>query len=265
MIQNRLTPEQIECMRHWLSYDPMTGDICWRLNCGKVVAGTIAGSSDGPGGYRRITVRGIKILGHRAAWILHHGREPVGNIYLVNEDLGDLRIDNLHESPACSDDLTVERLRALLHYDPKTGVFRWKVPQGRIRAGSIAGYKGSRGYWQIMIDRSLHLAHRLAWLYVTGQWPKDQIDHKNLCRTDNWIENLREATSSQNNCNRPRTKVVASGYHGVYLNKSNGKYRVRPAVQNRRENIGTFENAKEAHDAYSIAIERLHGEFARAA
>jgi hypothetical protein len=97
--------------------------------------------------------------------------------------------------------ITAERLRKLLAYDPETGVFRWKVQRGRVRAGSIGGTLIKSGCHMIAIDWRTYPAHRLAWLCVHGCWPVDQIDHVNGIRTDNRIANLREAIRNENNEN----------------------------------------------------------------
>src|SRR3990167_927341 len=96
---------------------------------------------------------------------------------------------------------THERVRELLAYDRKTGIFRWKVVRHRVPIGSIAGSKHCDGYWQIRMDGHLYMAHRLAWLWVFGVWPITMIDHKNGDKACNCIENLREATKSQNKAN----------------------------------------------------------------
>lgn len=88
-------------------------------------------------------------------------------------------------------DLTPERLRHLVRYDLKTGVFTWRVNRtARAKAGSVAGTKNSLGYRQIGIDGHLHLAHRLAWLYVFGSHPKRRVLHINGVRDDNRFANL---------------------------------------------------------------------------
>jgi hypothetical protein len=95
--------------------------------------------------------------------------------------------------------LTAERLREILGYDPETGLFTRLVRTGRIRAGEVAGTAHSRGYRSIVIDGRVYLSHRLAWLYVHGEWPPEQIDHINRNRADNRLVNLRAAKQSQNN------------------------------------------------------------------
>ncbi len=96
-------------------------------------------------------------------------------------------------------ELTAEYLRSILHYDQETGIFTWKVRTARrVKAGDVAGCSDGDGYRLIKVQSRLYKAHRLAWLYIHGSWPKDQIDHINRIRTDNRIANLREVSNKQN-------------------------------------------------------------------
>lgn len=102
-------------------------------------------------------------------------------------------------------DLTAERVRELLHYEPATGIFTRRIrTSNRTKVGAIVGADNGKGYLQISVDWRLYSAARLAWLYMTGEWPKEEIDHINRVRSDNRFSNLREATRSSNNCNRRR-------------------------------------------------------------
>ena len=123
--------------------------------------------------------------------------------------------------------LTAERLRALLDYDPVTGVFTWKATRtGQAVAGRIAGGALHTGYHRIQIDGRAFLAHRLAWLYVHEVWPQGQIDHINGVKADNRIANLREATASQNGQNRRGSQINnGSGLLGVYPHDASGRWR----------------------------------------
>jgi hypothetical protein len=94
--------------------------------------------------------------------------------------------------------LTVERLRELLTYDPETGELRWRVTRRRAAKGSLAGTLNRNGYRNIEVEQRCYKAHRLAWLYVTGEWPKETIDHINCKRDDNRWANLRQATTAEN-------------------------------------------------------------------
>src|SRR5690349_15052213 len=97
--------------------------------------------------------------------------------------------------------LTQQYLKEILHYDPETGVFIWYTSRGHCKAGNVAGSL-NLGYILIGICNFKYQAHRLAWLYMTGEWPTFEIDHKNGVSSDNRWENLREATRIINGQNR---------------------------------------------------------------
>ncbi len=88
-------------------------------------------------------------------------------------------------------ELTQERLKELLNYDPETGVFTWRVNKCQAKAGDIAGCRNSNGHISITIDQNHYYGHQLAWLFVFGYIEK-QIDHENRNAGDNRICNLRK-------------------------------------------------------------------------
>lgn len=112
-------------------------------------------------------------------------------------------------------DITQSELKELLDYNPDTGVFVWKVSRGREKRGNVGGSLHPDGYRYIQINGRRYLAHRLAWLYVYGQWPVDEIDHENHKRDCNCITNLCEATRKLNSRNRSLHKNNSSGTVGV--------------------------------------------------
>lgn len=159
--------------------------------------------------------------------------------------------------------VTQTRLHELVHYDPSTGIFRWKKSRGgKARADSIAGTAHERGYTSITIDCKPYLAHRLAWLYVHGHLPKE-VDHKNRDRSDNRIENLREATRSQNNANARASTRSATKLRGVHFHSGAGRYRAQVTKNRKTKSLGYFDTPEEAHAAYIAAAKVVHGEFAR--
>jgi hypothetical protein len=163
-------------------------------------------------------------------------------------------------------DLTPERLKEVLSYDPQTGIFIWRVQLGwKGRIGQPAGTKQSRGYVHIMIDRKMYLAHRLAWLYVKGHWPADQIDHLDCDRSNNSFCNLREATNSQNNQNRRKKPGSASMFKGVSWHVANRGWEARIKCDGKQIRLGLFKTEEGAHAAYCKAAEEMFGDFARAA
>ena len=96
--------------------------------------------------------------------------------------------------------LTAERLREALSYNPETGLFTRRIRCGRIAPGEIAGTIALNGYITISLDGRRYYAHRLAWLYVHGEWPQ-KLYHTNRDRADNRIANLRESTHAHNSAN----------------------------------------------------------------
>lgn len=167
--------------------------------------------------------------------------------------------------------LTAEKLRELLRYDPETGVFTWRVNRvcgkGRVRvfAGDVAGSEHCRGYRAISINGRPMLAHRLAWLYVTGAWPCAQVDHKNANRADNRWVNLRAATNAQNARNGTKRSTNKSGFKGVCWYPPTKRWRATITVSAKQISLGYFEAPGEASAAYQAAAKKYFGEFARAA
>jgi hypothetical protein len=156
--------------------------------------------------------------------------------------------------------LTSERLRELLDYDPTTGTFVWKVGRRGHAAGRVAGRIIARnGYHEIKIDQQYYRGHRLAWLYVYGEWPQG-LDHVNRVRTDNRIDNLRLATQSQNNANRAMPRHNTSGYKGVSYKAR--KWEASIAVRGRTIYLGRFGSALEASAVYQEAAAAYFGDFA---
>jgi HNH endonuclease len=98
--------------------------------------------------------------------------------------------------------LTANRLRKLLNYDPATGVFRWRVGrQHRVNVGDVAGcIVRPKGHRMIGVDGKRYLANRLAWLYMTGKWPKLEINYLNRNASDTRWANLREMTPRIERC-----------------------------------------------------------------
>ena len=153
---------------------------------------------------------------------------------------------------------TEARLKALLHYDSETGVFRWKVRRGgAAQVGSVAGRIESKGYRQITVDWVAVMEHRLAWFYVTGEWPPYEIDHINGCRTDNRFANLRLATHGQNQQNIARAHMTnRSGLLGV--TEQGGRYHARITHDGVCHRLGGFATAEAAHQAYLKAKKSIH-------
>lgn len=162
-------------------------------------------------------------------------------------------------------DLTLERLKYLVHYNPTTGMFtRLVATSGRASVGSICGDTDSKGYWRLRVDGRRYLAHRLAWFYMTGEWPKGEVDHKNRERTDNRWSNLRDSDTFTNKRNTPAYKNNRVGFKGVSWHTCSKKWRARIRIDGTEMNLGLFDTPEEANAAYAKAAKRYFGEFARA-
>lgn len=142
--------------------------------------------------------------------------------------------------------LTQSRLKELLSYDPETGLFIRLFTITRHKAGSISGSPQNKGYVQIMIDTRNYLAHRLAWLYVYGEFPKGQIDHINRIKTDNRIVNLRDVDNSINQLNNGVRKHNSSGVTGVMKDTRSNKWVVQLIFDNKRHYLGSYKTIDEA-------------------
>lgn len=158
--------------------------------------------------------------------------------------------------------LTQEHLKRLLSYNAETGLFTWiSAPaRGRSYAGQVAGTAHPCGYWLIGISGKRYLAHRLAWLFMTGGMPADQIDHKDGDRNNNRFANLRAATNSQNGVNSRASGQI--GIRGVYVHKPSGRYRVQLGKDGKKKHVGYYDTLDEAKLAATSAAQALHGEYA---
>lgn len=163
------------------------------------------------------------------------------------------------------DSLSQQFIQEILEYNPVTGEFFWKIDVSqRCRKGTPTGLPRSNGaYSTIMIDGINYAAHRIAWLHYYGKWPSKFLDHKDRIKSNNRIENLREASNSQNKCNMGKRVDNTSGYKGVYPNRKSNNYRACICINGNKISLGSFDTAEEAHAAYCKAASELHGEFAR--
>ncbi len=153
-------------------------------------------------------------------------------------------------------------LKTRLHYDPGTGVFTW-ITAGKTQhrfIGEEAGYLHKGAYIRITINSKQYLAHRLAFLYVTGSIP-EYCDHINQRCNDNRWENLRPATLSQNSVNSKLRSHNTSGYRGVCWHKASQKWQVRININRKKKYLGSFDCKHHAFCEFVIASRKHHGEF----
>ena len=166
--------------------------------------------------------------------------------------------------------LTAAQLKEFLEYDPITGLFVWikTAPNKTQFLGKIAGNRAETGYITIKLLGTIYLAHRLAWLYMTGEWPDHHIDHRNRRRDDNEWLNLRRGGYCANAQNRPAKEGTQFGLKGVFL--VNDRFRRKPfaakiGANGKTHYLGYFETPEDAHEAYCEASKKFHGEYARTA
>ena len=160
--------------------------------------------------------------------------------------------------------LTQERLKELLHYDPETGVFTWRVDRGGQRIGEAAGHTDKRGYVSIRLDYAMYRSHQLAWLYVHGEFPNTQIDHKDLNKGNNAIRNLC-TTNKQNHENLPLYSNNRSGFRGVHWFGPTGKWGARITHNYKGIHLGYFTTPEEASEAYEAMANKLFTHHKKAA
>jgi hypothetical protein len=151
-----------------------------------------------------------------------------------------------------------ELLKEYLHYNPDTGVFTWsKKPSAKVYVGDIAGTLHPRGYIYIKFKGKIHRAHRLAFIYVTGNLPKNEVDHINGVKTDNRWANLRDCTHIENMSNFTKpNKNNKSGLLGV-TTKPDG-FTAHISKLGTKYYLGFFKTAEEAHNAYRKAKNALN-------
>jgi len=156
--------------------------------------------------------------------------------------------------------LTQQRLQELFIYDPESGIFTRRIAtgrHGRYRAGVKPGTRERRGYIIIGVDSQRHMAHRLAWLYVYGEFPQTDIDHINNIKGDNRISNLRLVTRRQNMQNVLAHKHNTSGFKGVSWHKHSNRWRAYIFADYKQIYLGLFET-KEAAAAARLAAEKTY-------
>lgn len=164
--------------------------------------------------------------------------------------------------------ISKKMLKLRVDYSPETGNFIWKPRKKNPLwtgkwAGKVAGRVNCHGYIAFPIDGRMYTGHRLAWLYMTGEWPQKEIDHINGIRSDNRWENLRLASKSQNKQNVKLSSRNTSGFKGVSWSRQNKKWIAQIAANGCKIHLGGFDTKELAYEAYCLAAGKLHGEFAK--
>lgn len=154
--------------------------------------------------------------------------------------------------------MTQARLKEVLTYCPDGGEFVWLVAtSNRVKAGAIAGSVDSHGRRKITVDGLRNEAHRLAFLYMVGDWPPEEVDHINGDPLDNRWVNLRavDRVTNQENLRRPRADNK-TGYLGVV--PSGKRFSAQIQARGKTKCLGTYATPQEAHAAYLAAKRELH-------
>lgn len=159
-------------------------------------------------------------------------------------------------------DLTAQQAREIFDYNPETGVFTRKAnTRGKYNSGRTAGIEHNEGYFSLCANGKKYLAHRVAWLHVTGEWPKADIDHINGNRADNRFENLRDVSRSVNLQNRRSPKKTSSSrFLGVSFSKhkKDNPWVAQIKTGGKIHNLGYFSTEEAAHEAYLRKKREVH-------
>lgn len=158
--------------------------------------------------------------------------------------------------------ITQELVKSLYNYDPETGHFTRKTVHHRFPIGSRAGSTMANGYRNLTVAGQRLYEHRVAWLYMTGEWPADMIDHKDLNRANNAWCNLREADNSKNMRNAGMRSNNTCGFKGVCWRSDQGRWRAYITVNGKQKHLGNYRSKEEAALAYDAAALAYYGEFA---
>ena len=157
--------------------------------------------------------------------------------------------------------LTQEILKTYVHYDPDTGVFT-RVSKKKNIHGRVSGYRMKHGHTQVGIGKKLYLAHRLAWLYIHGKFPKTGLDHRDGDPTNNRLSNLRIAPPRENSWNMKKPKNNKSGHKGVTWDITRNQWMAHVKKDGVRVFTKRFDQIEDAIEAVRKARILHHGEFA---
>jgi HNH endonuclease len=154
--------------------------------------------------------------------------------------------------------ITALELRERLQYDPNTGLWVWLKTPRKGFEGKPAGSIDAYGYRCIKIDGQSYKASRLAYLYMTGEWPEEEMDHIDRTPWNDAWHNLRPATVSENRQNRQMRTDNNSGAIGVFWNEARKKWQ----VQVNKIHVGLYDDFDEAVAARDNYVKHMHGDFA---
>ena len=156
--------------------------------------------------------------------------------------------------------ITQSELKEILHYNPYSGLFIWNISKGKCKKGFVAGTIRKPGYIQIGIKGYYYQAHRLVWLYIHGSFPDNHIDHIDHNGLNNRLNNLREATRSENMQNKIKAQQnnKSTGLLGAFKHTNRNSFIAQIRINGEQKYLGTFKTAQEAHEAYIKAKRKIH-------
>lgn len=158
-------------------------------------------------------------------------------------------------------DVTAAECRRIFAYDRASGVLLWREAGPGRRVGRPAGGTRKCKYRQVHVKGRLYQVHRLIWLYVTGEWPTDLLDHEDRNPMNCRFENLREADHSTNGANRSIGSNNRSGIKGVHQCQITGKWKATVYFHGRQIYLGSFSKKQDAGNAYATAARKYFGEY----
>jgi len=206
----------------------------------------------------------MSIPGSAAPFLL--AQQPVEEGYFIERSLRFNSSDSAYEGKQKSSVPlpSQEEIKKFLRYDPETGIFtRARTSSPNAQKGMKAGYPCGRGYIRIMINNRKYLAHRLAWVYMTGEDPGNfEVDHINRNKSDNRFENLRLVSDQANSINCGMRRHNTSGVRGVYWDKQMNKWGAQIRNKGKKIHLGYHVDLDEAKAAYDKAALEIHGEYA---
>lgn len=249
-----LTYEQADAL---FTYDAHTGSIYWKEGRRKGKRASTKSHS----GYR-VNIKGRQTQVSHIIWLFETKEWPEKDIKYINGDMFDNRFSNMilgaRKPTKKPVQHTYEYLSAAIKYDPETGHLY-------STHGNRVGYKCKDGYMQVTLpDGSQRKSHRIAWMLMTGSYPNQLIDHIDGDKTNNKWNNLRSVTYSQNGMNSKHRSSNTSGSKGVSFCKQYGKWEAYIWRDNKKHNLGYYDDKSSAAAAYAEASKEMHGEYARA-
>lgn len=252
-------------LKECLDYNPLTGDFIWKKPSSRrfpVALGSKAGSLT-TRGYISIWFRGKAYTAQQLAIYMYYGKFPQELVIFKNGKKDDLRIENLSEVVNVkAQPITQDNIKKWFLYLPDQGIFIRKISMNtQAIEGTIAGARTKNGYILISVGLERIYAHRLAFFYMKGYWP-ETVDHINRNKLDNRWENLREATYSEQGCNKVQDYKAMSGYKGVYYSRNKDfPWRVEIRKDNIIHRFGSYKTLEEANEVAIREREKLHKEF----